>query len=146
MNDEPTLSPSLKTKGFIITVLYDKTLSSSKNHKVPRLSWKHCTVGTCRSLDQWPTFWPHYSSAVLGLVHNIFYLRRVATGSQCKHMLQRKNRKNFYSCVAQRFSKFIYMHFWSQHDASKILWVLHRYHHLTAMFLMRDVTKHCLAA
>ena len=44
MNGVPTFSPSFKIKAFIITVLHEKTLSSSKNHKVARLSWKHCSV------------------------------------------------------------------------------------------------------
>ena len=33
MNDVPTFSTSFKTKASIITVLYEKTLTSSKNHK-----------------------------------------------------------------------------------------------------------------
>ena len=33
MNDVPTFSPSFKIKTFIITVLQEKTLSISKNHK-----------------------------------------------------------------------------------------------------------------
>ena len=44
MNGVSTFSPSFKTKTFIITVLQEKTLSSSKNHKVARLSWKHCML------------------------------------------------------------------------------------------------------
>ena len=51
------------------------------------------------------------------LVHNIC-LHPVATRSQCKGMLQRK--KNI--PVLQHMSKWIYMHYWSQCDVSKILW------------------------
>ena len=30
---------------------------------------------------------------------HLFCLRRVATRSPCRHMLQRKNKKKFYSCI-----------------------------------------------
>ena len=33
MNDVPTFSPNFKIKAFIITVLHEKTLRSSKDHK-----------------------------------------------------------------------------------------------------------------